>query len=199
MRFLYFYLASLIILFNVSLALAFHDGQIDPTKPLARPEGYFEKVPVPGSSPEDIQYRYRWVPGIEGGLLSGGLESKTTGGVKSGFGGGANSLFGGGIQSRIGGGVSGGAGGSFKIENPLGNIDTIQELINQIINGLIILAAPVVTIMTLWGGFKIMTSAGNAVKYTEGGKIILYAAVGFGILLLAKGVTAIIELVIGVF
>ncbi len=50
--------------------------------------------------------------------------------------------------------------------------------------------------MVLWGGYKVMTSAGDPKKYTEGGKVILYAAVGYGILLLAKGVTAIIESVV---
>lgn len=89
-----------------------------------------------------------------------------------------------------------GRGGSFRINNPLGGINTIQELVNRLINALIILATPIVVIMVLWGGFYVMTSAGESARYTKGGKIILYAAVGYGILLLAKGATAIIESII---
>lgn len=78
------------------------------------------------------------------------------------------------------------------LPNPLG-ISTLAELVEKLVQILAVVAAPVVTAMVLWGAWKITTSAGDAAKVKEGGKIIGYAALGFGIMLLAGGVTEIIQ------
>ncbi len=112
----------------------------------------------------------------------------------SGFSGGGTSGFsGGGVSGFSGGGVSGfGSGASQNLPNPFG-IYTIPDLINRIINGLVLIAVPLVALMVMWGAFIIITSAGNPAKAKKGGMIILWAAVGFAILLMANGVTSIIE------
>lgn len=99
----------------------------------------------------------------------------------------------GGISGFGGGGVSGFGGGAGQdLPNPFG-IYTIPDLIDRIINALIIVAIPLVAVMVMWGAFVIITSAGDPKKAKKGGMIILWAAVGFAILLLANGVTSIIE------
>ena len=77
-------------------------------------------------------------------------------------------------------------------ESPLG-VANFQELADRVINGLILLATPIVTIMVLWGAFLLITSAGNPQKVIQGRQTIVWAAVGFGILLIAKGISFIVE------
>ncbi len=99
----------------------------------------------------------------------------------------------GGISGFGTGGVSGfGGGASQELPNPFG-IYTIPDLIDRIIKALIVIAIPLVALMVMWGAFLIITSAGNPAKAKKGGMVILWAAIGFGVLLLANGVTSIIE------
>ncbi len=77
------------------------------------------------------------------------------------------------------------------LPNPLG-ISTIGELIDKLTGALTIIAVPVVTAMVMWGAFKIVTAGSDPKAVSEGGKIIGYAALGFCLLLLANGVTAIV-------
>lgn len=79
-----------------------------------------------------------------------------------------------------------------QIPNPLG-IATLNELITKLLNAITTVAVPVVIAMVLWGAFKIITSAGNPIKAKEGGMIIFYAAVGFGLLLISDGIVAILQ------
>ena len=67
----------------------------------------------------------------------------------------------------------------------------------NIIDALFKISIPIVAIMVLVGGFQIMTAGGNAEKVSSGRKTILYAAVGFVIVLLAESVVSIIQSVIG--
>jgi len=91
---------------------------------------------------------------------------------------------------------SGGSGGEFgpvgELPNPLG-ISTLGELVDKVSNALLILAVPVVTTMIMWGAFKIASAGTDPKQVQEGGKIIKYAAIGFGLLLLASGITQVIQ------
>ncbi len=80
-------------------------------------------------------------------------------------------------------------------QNPLG-IYNIFDLIDRIINWLIILASPILVIMILWGAYLIMTSGGRSDKLAQGGKTILWAAAGYAILLIAKGLGFIVQQVL---
>ncbi len=79
-----------------------------------------------------------------------------------------------------------------QIPNPLG-ITTLHELVTKILTALTTVAVPVVLAMVMWGAFKIITSAGDPKKAKEGGMIVFYAAVGFGLLLIADGIVAIMQ------
>lgn len=78
------------------------------------------------------------------------------------------------------------------IPNPL-SCDTAVACVQGLLNGLILLAIPVASIMILVGGFQIMFANGSEEKVSQGKKTIIYACVGFGCIVLSSGVTAIIQ------
>jgi len=49
----------------------------------------------------------------------------------------------------------------------------------------------------LIGGFQMITAAGNAEKFSSGRKTILYAAIGFAVVLAAKAVVVLIKNILG--
>ncbi len=77
------------------------------------------------------------------------------------------------------------------LPNPL-RVSSIGDLINKIIDYLIIIAAPILTIMVLIGAFQIMFAEGNSEKWQTGKKTIVYAVIGYAIILLSKGISSLI-------
>lgn len=82
--------------------------------------------------------------------------------------------------------------GSYALPNPLG-VTNLQDIVDKVISALTVLAVPVVLAMVLYGTFKIITSGGDPAKAKEGGMVIFYAAVGFGLLLISNGIVSIIQ------
>ncbi len=82
------------------------------------------------------------------------------------------------------------------LSNPLNTTD-ITEVLNRIFDFLIIIGAPLLAILIIIGGFQILTAAGNPEKINTGRKTILYAAIGYAIILCAKGVIYIIKQILG--
>jgi hypothetical protein len=76
--------------------------------------------------------------------------------------------------------------------NPLGTTDATVVLQN-ITTFLIAIAAPICGIMVVWGGFQMITARGNPEKFSEGKKTLLYAAVGFVVVLCAGGAAQVIQ------
>lgn len=91
----------------------------------------------------------------------------------------------------IGGGTSGA-----RLENPLGN-NNIIEIISNILNWLIIYSIPILAIMILIGGFQILTAKDSPEKVSNGRKTIMYAVIGFTVILISKGVALILLNIIG--
>ena len=90
---------------------------------------------------------------------------------------------------------AGSGSGPISLPNPLSCADA-SCVVTKIINFIFVLATPICAIMVLWGGFEMMTSAGDPEKFSTGRNTILYAAVGFVVVLLANSVASIIQ---GVF
>lgn len=86
---------------------------------------------------------------------------------------------------------------SGSIDNPL-CVEDFNSLINVIINFIFWAVIALSPIMMLVAGFFYMTSAGNVAKVAQANKMILYTAIGLGVILLAKGLIAIIKGVLGV-
>lgn len=76
-------------------------------------------------------------------------------------------------------------------ENPLG-VSTIGALVDRVISFMIAISVPILTAVVLYAGFLMITSEGKPEKFQQGIMVIVYAAIGFGIILIAKGVAIVI-------
>jgi hypothetical protein len=84
--------------------------------------------------------------------------------------------------------------GSITLQNPLGtSCNDLSCPATAVINFLFTIAIPLCGIMVLVGGFQMMTAAGNPEKFGKGKKTILYAVIGFVVILLAGSVAALIQ------
>lgn len=96
-------------------------------------------------------------------------------------------------------GGTGGGGGTINLPNPL-SCSTNPQIVcvaQRIISGLLVIATPIVVIMVLIGAFQILTAGGNPERVGSGRKTILYAVVGYVIVLVAQGLAFIIREVLG--
>ena len=90
------------------------------------------------------------------------------------------------------------ASGPFQLINPLdptnsGKCNDISCPVAAISNFLFTISIPLVAIFIFIGGFQVMTAAGNPEKASAGKRTILYAVIGFVIILLAGSVAALIQ------
>lgn len=76
--------------------------------------------------------------------------------------------------------------------NPLGT-ENLGDLLGRLADNMIVISIPIVSIMVLVGAFQMLTAGGNPEKFKKGRDTIVYAAVGFAVVLLAKSVHLIIE------
>ena len=84
-----------------------------------------------------------------------------------------------------------------EICNPLGS-DTFEELLDVITYWLFVFSIPIVSIMILYGGFKMLIAAGNPTKIEAGKQTIIWSIVGFIVIILARGAALIIKDILGV-
>jgi hypothetical protein len=78
------------------------------------------------------------------------------------------------------------------IVNPIGS-DTFQALLVKVTGWLVVFAIPIVSLMILYGGFQIMTAAGDSGKVETGKKTITYAIWGLVAVLLSQGASDVIK------
>ena len=89
-------------------------------------------------------------------------------------------------------------GTTVTVSDPLGcssdpSGSPIVCVLNRINGAIFAISIPIVTLMVLIGAFQILTAAGNAEKVTKGRNTIMYAAIGFVVVLFAGGITSIIR------
>lgn len=75
---------------------------------------------------------------------------------------------------------------------------TFGDLIDAIINFIFTIAMVVVPLLIIIGAFNIMTAGGDAKKVAAGKTIITSALIGLTVILLAKGIIAMLEQAIGI-
>lgn len=90
------------------------------------------------------------------------------------------------------GAAAGGSGTTINLPNPLG-VGSLTDLMNKVVDGLILFATPVAVVMVIYAGYLFMNSKGEPAELTKARATLLYAIVGYGILLIAKGIGLIIK------
>jgi hypothetical protein len=97
--------------------------------------------------------------------------------------------------AQAGAGGQAGAGDqpvNYTLPNPLGTT-SFSDVLNRLLQGLTVIAIPIVAIIVVVAGFQLITSGGNPEKRTKAKDMILWAAIGFGVLLLADSVALIVK------
>jgi hypothetical protein len=84
-----------------------------------------------------------------------------------------------------------------EFQNPL-EYETLGELIDAIIEFIFNIAVVVAPLMIIVGAFYLITAGGDPKKIGIGKNIIIYTLIGLAIILLARGLIAMIESIIGV-
>jgi len=79
-----------------------------------------------------------------------------------------------------------------RIENPL-SVDSIEELIENIVNFLFNISLYIAPIMILYAGFMFITAAGDPAKISTAKKLIFWVLVGLVIIFSAKGIIKILQ------
>ncbi len=85
---------------------------------------------------------------------------------------------------------------TFTIPNPLcsGSADcTIVDILSRIAGYLIFLGAPILGLLIIYGGYKIMSAGGEPGKVKAGKDVIVWAVVGYGIIFISWGVMSLIQ------
>lgn len=85
---------------------------------------------------------------------------------------------------------------TIKLPNPLG-ANSITEILDRLIGALFIIATPIAIIMIIIGAFQILT-AGGGENVKKGKKTILYAVIGYAVIIVAKSVSVLIKNILGV-
>ena len=83
---------------------------------------------------------------------------------------------------------SGGSNGELVIENPLGPTSDIWQLIMKIIDFVFNIAIFVAAIIIVYAGFTYITSSGEPKKVAQAQKILIWALIGFAVVLIAKSI-----------
>ena len=89
-----------------------------------------------------------------------------------------------------------GGGTKSALFDPLGG-KTIFEILNRVIGYMIKIGAPIVALMVIYGGFLILTAGDKPEQVTNGKNTILYAAIGYAIIICSWGIIYIIGEVFG--
>ena len=81
--------------------------------------------------------------------------------------------------------------------NPFVKAETLEELIENFINFLLLIGLPLALLFFILGGVMFMTASGNPERVGLARRIILYTAIGLIVILFAKGLIYLIQRIIG--
>ncbi len=102
------------------------------------------------------------------------------------------------VNTDGGGGGGGGGGGQIiKFENPL-KAKNLTELVDNLLNFLFTLAIIGAPILLVIAGVMFMTAAGNPARISTARNMLMWTIIGFGVILLAKGLVALLQGVLGI-
>lgn len=78
-------------------------------------------------------------------------------------------------------------------ESPITSVNQILNIANYVVSLIFTAVIIVAVIMFLWAALTYVTAGGDAAKTKRAGQILVYAAIGLGVALLALGIRALIE------
>jgi len=81
--------------------------------------------------------------------------------------------------------------------NPLSAPD-FETIVGNIINFIFKIAIVLAPLMVIVGGFLLVTAGGDLNKVNQAKNLLLWTAIGFAVVLLSKGILAIINQILGV-
>lgn len=67
---------------------------------------------------------------------------------------------------------------ALSIPNPMGSVNTPEDLISNIIKTILGVTGSIALLMFVWGGFMWLTSAGNSERVQKGKNVFIWAAAG---------------------
>jgi hypothetical protein len=85
------------------------------------------------------------------------------------------------------------------LNNPLNNIDSLEELIVALLNIFITLMIPVIVFFIIYAGFKYVVAQGNPGKIEEAHQTLLYVIIGGVLILAAVAIAEIIKNTVAAF
>lgn len=80
-----------------------------------------------------------------------------------------------------------------KLDNPLGSNTTFDAILKNILGWLLKAANIIVPIVIIFGAFQMIFANGQPEKFKTGQKVILYAVIGYIVVLLANGIADIVK------
>ena len=84
-------------------------------------------------------------------------------------------------------------GATVTIPNPLGAGATIASILNNIVNFLLAVAGPIAVLVVIIAGVMFLTAGGSQERLGQAKRAMWWAVIGIAILLLSKGIVAIIQ------
>jgi len=91
---------------------------------------------------------------------------------------------------------SGYTGGGITIQNPL-NVDNFPDLLDALINFIFWVGITLAPIMLIVAGLIFVTSSGSPERVTTARRFMIWTLIGLAVLLLAKGLVAVITSILG--
>jgi hypothetical protein len=82
---------------------------------------------------------------------------------------------------------------SVKFESPFGSGGTVESVLNNIVNYATIIAAPIATVLVMYGAFQILTAQGKPLQIEAGKKTVKYALGGLAVVMVARLLVSIVS------
>lgn len=86
--------------------------------------------------------------------------------------------------------------GAVTLGDPLSGAG-VEEILNNIVNWLLVIAAPIAVIMTIWAGYLFMTGGSNEEQIKKARSTLLYVVIGIVVLILSKAIITLVASFIG--
>ncbi len=83
----------------------------------------------------------------------------------------------------------GGGQGYTELQNPLGNVDSINDFISAIIDIILLVAYPVLVLAFIWIGFSFVMAQGNSTKLDKVKQNLWYTLLGALVIIGAKAIS----------